>query len=413
VTGPPAGGYGQIIGRVDMLTENEHWINDYSTWMYAYNGPQSNYRLSDVGVQVQPTGSSCPSPTLPFVGTLTCNSAGQFVLPNLLPSDFYPGLNDPAGPRPYYLHGRLIYGLGQRFQLFETPKLMAGNANNAPVTVDAGGMVDLGNTFVMNPGWVKGDVYLCCRDQEGKADSPLRYLSRSSDHDSNLDEIPDNLGFDYTSQVLASGLDSLGTGATKSAVRAVGRTLFPGSFAAGHFVGDYRLTLGGLNGETTRWDQSPLVLIFENGDLGNYLSSGVSIGNNHFKNVQVVPTQTVINHHRYGMSRVVVNFHSDNSGTTLYHPRITGSGSWVGPDFENNAANYTAYIGYADGTPVDKASAAPDAQIILCVPQGQYTFTPHLESVSGGSSTHNDLQPFAQYVGPCSSITSTPCSRSR
>ncbi len=406
LSGPPAGSYGQIIGNVDMLTENEHWIDNTFTVMAAVDGPQANWRLSDVGVQ--PSGP-CGSPASPFPGVLTCNSAGQFTLVNLLPSDF-----DPANPRPYSVYGTLVYGLGQCYQRFQTPALN-GDSPNFRVTVPAGTTVNLGDTFVMSPGWIVGDLYLCCPDDPGTTNSPLRYVSRLSDIDTGPpDGIPDIPTWDYTSRIVAAGRNLLGTGATRTATGGSGMTLFPGGFLAtgpdaGHFVGDYRLTLGGLDSETTRWDQRLLTLYFTHYSTPDYLHSQIYIRNQHYQDVEVVPTQTVTNHHRYGLSRVVVTFHSADPSTTLHSPRISGSGSFVGADFEGNAASFTTDIGFADGTPTSQATAAADAQVILCLPQGNYTLTPQLESVSGGSSTHNVLPNFSQYVSPCSSITSTPC----
>lgn len=412
-SGPTNGALGQIIGRVDMLSEQEHWIGASFTLMAAYNGPQANYRFADVGLQVQPAQNAPCSGVSPFVGQPGCNAAGRFVLKNLLPSDFQPDLNNPPGPRPYGVYSVLTYGLGRRFQTFESPRLDA-SPFNPMVTVPAGGTVDVGDTFVFNPGWVVGEVYLCAPDEPGKTNSPLRHLFWSSDDDNNQDGIPNDFTFGYTSQIVASGRNELGAGATRSASGGTARTLFDGSFMDSgpdkdHFVGDYRLTLGGLNGEATRWDQSPIWLNFRNLGAGDYLASQIQIRNDHpsFKNVQILPGQTIKNDHRYGMGKVTISFHVTSG--QLWSPRIIGSGSFSGTDFEGRSAAYNVNIHYADGLPAAQAAAQPDGSIVMCLPEGLYTFQPTLEVVNGNSSTHNILPSFQQYVGPCSIVSNTPC----
>lgn len=409
-TGPTNGALGRIIGKVDMRTELEHWLGGSFTVMTAYNGPQANFRYGDVGLQVQPAQNApCPGIS-PFVGQPGCNSAGQYVLGNLLPSDFMPDLNDPPGSRPYRVHAVLTYGLGRRFQTFDSPHLGVGS-HNPPVPV-AGSTVDLGDTFVFNPGWVEGDVYLCAPDEPGQTNSPLRHLHWSSDDDDNLDGIPNDFTFGYTSQVVASGRDEFGASATRTASGATARTLFDGSFMDSgpdkdHFVGNYRLTLGGLKGEATRWNQSQIWLNFLNLGAANHLSSQIQIYNTSFENVHIIPGQTIRNNHRYGMSRVTVRFHTTSG--LLSQPRIIGTGSFNGTDFEGHPANYGVNIHYADGTPGWQDTPQPDGAIVMCLPEGAYTFEPTVELVNGNSSTHNILPSFTRYISPCSSYDSTDC----
>lgn len=400
ISGDGGGGgstLGKIIGNVDMLGEIEHFApgGNLFTIMGAVQGPLGNFRYD----LVEPLGIGGPS-------------SGPFSLKNLLPSDFL-GLNTD-----YQVSGALTYGLGRRFQLLETPKL-DGSIHNPKVTVPSGTIVDLGDTFVMNAGWVVGDIVLCGPDEGISADSPLRRIFRATDpaYDVNLDGIPDNLFYTTFSRVIAYGHDRLGTGAAKTASGGLAQAEFAGDFVTvgpdkNHFVGDYRLTLGGLNQETTRWNLQGLPLRFYHAatpaNRDSYIDSYTVVVDPQFQDVEIVPTKTVTINRRYGFSQVTVNFHTTSG--TLFSPFVYGNGSFNGLNFEGQSAQYSADVAWGYGTPISLATATPDGQVVLCIPEGTYTFYPTVESVNPGSnnSSHNTLPPISVTVGPCEIIVVDP-----
>jgi hypothetical protein len=229
--------------------------------------------------------------------------------------------------------------------------------------------------------------------------------------------IPDSVQLDNSaSRVVAYGWNLLAAGATTTASGADAEVIFEGDVATagphqGSFVGDYKLTLAGLNQQTTRWEQRLLYLLFSDlatpNNPNSYISCGVNILNNHFYDVEIVPTTTKTNHHRYGTSQVTVTFHTTSG--TLFGPTASGSGAFVGSNFESDSADYNVSFG-AGGTPISLATAAPDGQVVLILPEGTYTFNPTVESVNPGgtSSSHNTLLPFTLVVSPCAKITTCP-----
>ncbi len=396
--GGSAGLVGSIIGNVDMVGEDEHWFYRYNTKMTAQDGPQGNFRYGEVGLLTQPGHLPYPA-TSPVNGTSAYNSSGPFALANLLPS----GFNAPALSVGYQVFGELTFGLNRRYEWFRTPWR---DGSNGRVIVNPGTPTDLGDTFVIHPGYVQGDVFMCGPDEVDGVQSFLRHLFRDID-----------LGLNGPSTVSAFGLDQPAPGATHTAHGGRARALFEGDFmVAGpeknHFVGDYRMALGGLNQEATRWDQL-ISFVFQNTatptDQDNYLSFGVGIWNQQFKDVEIVPGQVVTHNHRYGFSRVVVHFQATSGA--LFRPAVTGDGSFNGLNFEGNPAQYA--VGFqGSGTPTTSlADASGTGQVVLGLPEGDYTFRPTVYSVNpdGINISLNTLAPLEHViVGPCEVVEVTP-----
>ena len=275
--------------------------------------------------------------------------------------------------------------------------------------------VNLADTFVFNPGRVRGDIFLCGPDEGTNANSCLRRIYLPFD-DANHDGIPDSFNLSGIPRVIAYGRHELGAGATKTAGSGVGNTLYAGSFFASgpnknKFVGDYRLTLGGLLGEITHWDQQWISLQFYDvatpAVRDNYINCTLGINNRNYQDVEIVPTKTVTNDHRYGFSQVKVTFRATSG--TLFRPFISGHASFNGLNFEGRPAQYSVELVSGEGTPIDLASATADGQVVLCIPEGDYTFNPTIESVNpGGGSSHNTLLPITYSVQPCRNIVFCP-----
>ncbi len=410
--GPGGSWLGEISGQADMLTEHEHWFENWGGWATfvsagSYDetgaGPMGNYRWDTV----EPT--CVPGCQPPLIGNPLTSSAGAFRLRNLLPSSFV----DPAVG--YTVWAVMCFGTGRNYETFRTPCL-GSSFYNPRVMVPASMTVDLGSTFVMNPGWVEGDIYLCGFGESMGPNSGLRSLYRASDYDVNLPGIPDTRWLDGSSAVVAYGHDALGTGATMTANGGIAYVSFNGEVAdsgphAGDFLGHYRLTLAGLNQETTRWNQQQLSLIFYNlatpEDRDSYIRCFVNIHNRHFQDVEIVPGTTTVNDHQYETSAVKVNFHAASG--TLFNPTVGGAGGFTGINSEGDPEDY--YVGVlGEGVPNSLLTATPDAQVQLIVPRGTYTFTPTVESVhpDGNSSSHNTLPNITFSIGGCESIVITP-----
>lgn len=400
---PKTNDLGKICGWFDVNCEYEHWIDRGTSLLIADDGPFGNYRYDSI----EPACFPCP---WPLVGTTADNSAGMFCLPNLLPS------NSSTPARDYRVRGFAIYGTGRRFQAFDPPWLEGPNGR---VTVPSGGTVDLTNLFHINPGFRVGSVFMCGPvEKPGQSNSCLRHFLFDSDLDSNNDGIPNNYGLPW-SKVYATGIGSVAPGGTKTAYGGYARTIFAGSFQTSgankdRFVGDYRLTLGGLLEEPSMWDANGLYLQIQNVATplipATYLNSAVTIRNNHYTNQIVNPKEIITNDHRYGFSCVTIQFHVTDG--TLYAPHVSASGLFNsavhGPNFEGQPAFYTVSAD-AYGTPTS-SPGAPYGGVNACLPEGQYTFNAdsRVRNTAGTVDSFNTLPPITYYLRPCQWVVVCP-----
>ena len=138
-TGPGCG-LGRIVGDIDTLGESEL----ASTRVIAEAGPWGNFRWHLV-------------PGAP--------SQGAFDLQRMVPS------SSVTPDREYSVYGEMSFRTGHRYEWFQTPR--SGNGVNGQVLVPCGGQLnpanrlDLGNRFVLDPGYVQGNIRLC-----GPQDTP-------------------------------------------------------------------------------------------------------------------------------------------------------------------------------------------------------------------------------------------------
>ncbi len=378
---PSSGDLGRIVGAADMLREDEHNVEHYS-WIFAYNGPDNNQR--------QDTIAGSPS-------------SGLFELENLPPSDtVFP-------PRGYSIYARMVFRLGRRFELFSTP-IVYGGARQG-ILVGAGETVDLGDMFVLDPGYVTGDVLLA-----GPASgSCLSAIRRHSDYDSNGDGIPNSTWIaGYSSHVGASGIALPAAGATRTTDGGWATVLFAGEFnpATDCFEGDYEFVLAALHGESGMWNVNELGLRFldrtDPGDPDSYQDSYIEIFDQLVPVLEIAPETTTEVPFRYCVSKVILGFHSKTG--TFYDPHVLSSpGSFEGTDFEDEAADYTVDIVSAYGTPTALAEASDEGRVVMVLPQGSYTLTPFVTSVNpGGGTSETELPPVDVEVGCRQIITLVP-----
>lgn len=371
------GGLAAITGQIDMLGEDELRLGQY-TLVSAQNGPFDNYRYDTV--------DATPS-------------QGTFLLENLVPSSIV----TPA--RGYTVYGNMYFRHAGLFQYFRTPFLDAGNGR---VMVGAGETVDLGDTLVMDPGYVDGDIYLA-GPSPGAGGSCVEALAMPQDSGGN--------SFAYLPSYLeASGINQLATGATKTAYAAFTQAAFGGAYdpAPGvqGFVGAYEMALGGLLQEATRWQTGRLRASFSSTatpqDPLSYQSSGVYIYDQRpSAAVEVVPGETTERPIRHCLGQLNLAYFS--SGARFYNPRASGSGTLSGTDFEGNPASYGVSLSYAYGTP---HSSAPghEGMVVMCLPEGTYDLTPVVTTINpSGTTSETELPPVLDVEVSCREVkTITP-----
>jgi hypothetical protein len=385
-----------IVGNVDLLGEFEltvasNPLYDYPdyTSVIANFGPFSNQRWG----------------ALPGVN-FTTPSSGAFTLSNVVPSTL-----DPSSVG-YAMNAQMVIRTNRMIQIFQTPAL--GDGANPALSITPGATVDLTNLFVINPGYLRGNVLL-----KGPVESPghsslLRGVLHAGDDDADGDGIPDSIGTYgvYWTTVEAVGVDRLASGATFTAASGVGYGDFPGSFnpVTSAYEGNYELVLGGLNSESSIWKQKYFNLtLVSSGTItsdDDYFSNVLSVSEDDTSDVEIVPGQPATHDVAYCMSEVKVVFHSTSG--TFYQPNIrASSGSFTGTDFLGRAANYSVNVQSMYGTPLSSGTASNIGQVVMYLPQGTYLLQPSVTTSDGGAQA--GLEPINVTVGCGQRLTLEPC----
>ncbi len=351
---PEFGDLGEIVGTVDVLGEEENRIGD-KTFMRADSGPFENFRFDTVDV---------PTP-----------SNGPFRLENLVPT---------TSEAKYRVYGNMSLRRGRRSERFQMPFLN-------DVAVSAGETTDLGNAFVIDPGFVRGEIFL-----EGPPAGPfgscLADIFRNSDQDSDGDGIPDDHLLQNSSVVAAVGRNT--------AAGAFANALFEGDYnpnpEVDAFEGDYELVLGGLFGESSSWRVRRFLLRFVDQATPevpeSYLHSGITVEDLDLADLEIVPGEVLDVPIRRCFGQLNLGFVS--TSTDFYAPSIKGSGSFSGTDFESNPANYAVDVNYMFGTPTRPSEATREGLVIGCLPEGSYNFTPSIVAINpGGGFSNTQLPP--------------------
>lgn len=368
-TGNQGGELGRIIGRVDMLRETESHVGLFR----ASDGPFRNERQDLL--------------ELPF--------PQEFELNNLLPSS----ATDPS--EGYQVRALpLFIRAGERFEVFYSPAL--DFANGGQVMVGAGETVDLGETFVIDPGYVGGALRLAGPTvAAGSQESCLSTLYRDSERGN--DGIPDNEFLTGGSTVYALGSRTLAPGATYSAIGGAALAEFVGALdpVSSEFLGNYELALGGLLGEATYWDVDRLNLRFVERetpqDPDGFFHASAEITDLTRNLFLVEPRQSQDAPFTYCMSQVNLGFRS--SQVDFFDPFVELAGAFQGPDFMGTGVNYSV-SGNGYGTPVNVETASSRGQVSLCLPEGQYSFTPSIQAMNpNGSVSTTELPPVDLTVG--------------
>jgi len=368
---------GQIAGTVDVLGEDELDVS-YLTRMRAFNGPLKNYRYDHV------------------VGS------GDYMMENMVPSD----AETPA--KAYMMYGEIAFGAGFRTQFMRTPWLGISTYNPG-VTVEGGKVTDLSNTFVLDPGYVSGLVLLAA-PPAAEEESFLHDLNRNMNVDYNNDGVTDYIN-QYSAHVEAQGLNLVAEGATMSTSGGLAKASFEGSYdnAISSFVGDYRIALGGLKGETSVWRPNTLGLQFTDSNpvnLDDYRYSFITVRENTVSNQVIAPGSSKRIDHTYCMNDVALAYKSLSG--TFYSPQANARGTFVGTDFLGNTVDQAMYLQYAYGTPRQKSTAANRGLVNLALPQGSYEVTPKVTAINpDGSLSYTELPPVSFDVACRQAVTLT------
>jgi len=372
--GLPPEELGEIVGVADMLGEDEHPISS-RTFIQADGGPYSNLRY-DAQLGVIP-------------GVLP--SEGPYWLQNMLPSDAV------SPPLDYRVWGEMNFREGRRFEYFRMPWL-ENHGVNSRVTVTADQTTDLGNTYVMDPGFVAGDLLFAGPPAAAVATgSVLEDIYRSSDDDDDGNGIPNNASVYYGSRVMASGSSTASVGSTLSAYGGEARVEFEGDFnsLSDNFEGDYELVLAGLNQEASRWQRNYYWLLFRDTATPevptSYQVSNVRVLDNTLPEVDIVPGTTLEVDFAQCYSQVNLGFLS--TGVPFYNPRLSANGTFVGDDFQMNPVDYQVHVSTANGTPVSLDDADITGLVVMALPQGSYTFKPWITSLNPGGGTSTTQLP--------------------
>ena len=395
---PDTGDLGRITGQVDMLGEFELTIDgrddlNYpdTTGVIANFGPFQNQRWAALK------------------GThFTVPSSGAYVLPNVAATTL-----DPASPG-YAVYAQMYFRTGRQVQSFRSPAL--GQGANAALKVEPGEGVDLGDLFVINPGYLRGKVLLQGPPESPDHKSLLRGLQHAGDSDDDHDGVPDFLGTYgvYWSSVGVEGVDRLAAGASLTASFGYGNADFAGDFnaASSAYEGQYEMALGGLKSERSLWKPTYLSLALVSpagAPESDYYYNSLSVADRRENVKEIVPGEAAAHDVAYCFSEVRVVFRS--TGGKFYNPQVRFStGTFTGTDFQGQPADYSAYLDIAAGTPTAQADAANVGVVVMYLPQGTYRLSP---SVTPAESTFalTGLEPIDLTVGCGQRIEIEQCLR--
>lgn len=376
---PEAGESGRITGNADIVGEFEILVDGrddlgYADWtgVIATEGPFDNQRWA----------------ALP--GAVDQPSSGAYELRNVVPSVL------DRNSEGYRVYAQMFFRTNRQIESFQSPNLGAGR--NPRLTVAPGQSIDLGNLFVIQPGFVRGNVLLQGPTETLGRRSLLRGVSYASDYDLDADGRPDAIGTYglYGTAIRAEGMDELVAGATYSAAGGVAIAEFPGEFdeTDGSYRGPYELVVGGLSSEPTLWGIRSLNLALSSASAQgetNYYSTSVYVADRRSNGVEILPGQVVTSDVALCLSEVRIVFRSMEG--TFHTPQIRFSnGAFAGTDFQGNPADYSVYVDPAYGTPNTEETAAKVGEVVLYLPQGNYHLLPYVVP-SGNSGATTGLEP--------------------
>lgn len=372
VTVPNAGTLGRITGNANLVGEielpTEGYLELLGRPVIKATGPMGNQRYAALAAE-----SPGPDATRPFA------------LEGLVPS---------TTTQPWNAWTEMHFRSGHRFEHFRSPGVGEGSFN-AGVVLAAGEVKDLGDTFVMNPALLVGNITLIGPPEFAGSISPLRGMVRASDYDADMDGIPDAIGATTMngSYVVMAGVDELVPGSTFTTSGGQATMSFAGAFnpATSAFEGDYEAVVGMLDNQPGVWEQDGVaVRLYDDGASGgSHVDQLLYIAENAPWQETLGPGERATNHLRYGMAEVCLRI---KSPAKFFSPRVGFStGGLTGVDSEGNFRSYSVQIINAYSPPHSAELATNEAVITFLVPEGSYTLKPAI-SVPDGDGGVSDVQ---------------------
>lgn len=339
--GAGGGGLGAIVGRFDVVGEDEIPSLELSeTQPWAHQGPFGNERKD----------------------LLTAPASGPFELESLVPS----------GGVPYRVDVNYGVRLGRSRNSCISPRVL--------VDVPASTTVDLGDTFVMTPGFAAGDIELAGPAGVPGLGAPLSRLKHVDD--ATIDPDGDGVPYSENGFALATSLTALrpAAGAYGSAVTGIPGATDPTS---GTFTGRYELVLAHL-APPDEWNLNVLRTAYEAKGTPDvpvsYLDGLVDASDLTLSGIAVAPGAhvEVDRDECFGLVRVAF---AATSGT-LYNPELSIR-AYEPPalDYLGRRVNRQC-SGRAFGTPVTQSAAAPAGLVQILVPEGEYVLSPSMSSTN-------------------------------
>ncbi len=348
---------GKIVGQVDVLGEEELRTSDL-TQIQAWAGPFQNRRYDTI--------EATPS-------------SGSFELENLVPSD---ATSPPAG---YIVSGRMGLRTGPQHEIF--------SISSGRIPVAAGETVDLGETFVIDPGFVRGEILLS-GPAPGELGSCLANLEQATDTDG--DGIPN---IQAASHLSASGVDSLANGGY-AAVQ------ISGELQTQDFLGNYELVLGGLSGESSIWKLGNFSFRFRNDATPevplSYMVGAVGLTDRGAAHLEIVPgeSQELDVRHCFGQ----LNLEVRSATTSFSSPLASFTGELTGGDFEGKTVDHFI-SGAGFGTPRPSSQTVEEGLVVMCLPEGVYTIIPMIDIINpDGTYLRTELLPIEDVAVECGQV---------
>ena len=397
---------GSIVGVIDMVGEYENYIvGDKRTRVFGSTGPFDNVRYFWVPQNPSPSTESPPS-------AFANESSGPFVLQNLLESSASIPITSTSTPWPVW--GDMSVRKGVQAEYFSSPQLAdVSGTPNAAVTVPAGPAVDLGNTFVMKPGYLQGSVLF---QGSPTPTSCVKNIYRASDGQP-PSSVPPDWSLGGSSFIAANGDNQIASSTSvHTALGGAARVNFDAAFdsVGGRFLGPtveptaYQMALGILSPDTQAlWNYTGVQLIFFDPqrlgagsvtDPATYQNAQVNIVDANPTPLVITAGGSVTKNVAYCFNGLTINYVNDGasggSGAFVDPAFTIGAGSFSGTDFQGNNVSYNVG-GQAYGTPASAfgMSAQTDGGVYACLPQGTYDLNPVVTASNSGGGTSSTALP--------------------
>jgi hypothetical protein len=340
----------------------------------------------DVSIRKGPFGTSkmalvespLSAPTADPNG-VTYAPAPNYKLGNVLPSRaVWPQVwpDTPYTPRAQF-YFKTTGGLFQHMMMFSEPKMY--NCIGFPLQGEQEVF------FVMEPGYLRGDIVLCGPVPAGTARTCIELITAEdltqTSRANNFFNLP------YYSIVTANL--PYNASYTEGAIRETpGRT-------PTLFLGQYELFLAGTNGVPfSSWKADGLILRMDQTFGPSYLAIYDRLASGTLNRpLDVYPAMSYRNDHNYCVSEIMVKIL--NAGAQpVAAPQILCQGSYSGPDplyptqSMSPDADYTVTASYW-GTPTSLTTGP--LNVLLGLPKGSYSLTPSVEKQGGGRASFPGL----------------------